>query len=79
MKKKFIIILLGLIVMVIMGLFLATGRARTDVYLGDFELSKDGKTMTLKVGVSSSAGYIRKMKRSSGSTNYYYTFYCIYH
>ena len=75
MKKKFIIILLGLIVMVIMGLFLATGRARTDVYLGDFELSKDGKTMTLKVGVSSSAGYIRKMKRSSGSTNYYYTFY----
>ena len=31
--------------------------------------------MTLKVGVSSSAGYIRKMKRTSGSMNYYLTFY----
>ena len=31
--------------------------------------------MTIKVGVSSSAGYIRKMKRTSGSMNGYYTFY----
>ena len=31
--------------------------------------------MTIKVGVSSSAGYVRKMKRTSGSMNYYYTFY----
>jgi len=31
--------------------------------------------MELKVGVSSSAGYIRKMKRTSGGTNGYYTFY----
>ena len=45
------------------------------MFLKDFELSQDGKTMTLKVGVSSSAGYVRKMKRTSGSMNYYFTFY----
>lgn len=31
--------------------------------------------MILKVGISSSSGYIRKMKKTSGSMNYYYTFY----
>ena len=63
------------IVLVLVGLFIASGGARTDVFLKDFELSQDGKTMTLKVGVASSAGYIRKMKRTSGSTNGYYTFH----
>ena len=52
-----------------------SGRARTDVYLKNFEVSSDGKIMTLKVGVTSSTGYIRKMRRTSGSMNYYYTFY----
>ena len=36
-----------------------------------------GKTITLKVGVSSSAGYVRKIKQTSGSSNGYYTFYSI--
>lgn len=72
MKKKILIIS---IIIVVIGLFLASGGSRTDVYLKDFELSQDGKTMTLKVGVSSSAGYVRKMKRTGGSMNYYYTFY----
>ena len=52
-----------------------SGRARTDVYLKNFEVSSDGKIMTLKVGVTSSTGYIRKMRRTSGSMNYYYIFY----
>jgi len=52
-----------------------SGRARTDVYLKNFEVSSDGKTMTLEVGVTSSTGYVRKIKRTSGSMNYYYTFY----
>ena len=75
MKKRNIIICIIVIAIILMGLFLASGGSRTDVFLRDYEISKDGKTMTLKVGVSSSAGYIRKMKRTSGSTNYYYTFY----
>ena len=78
MKKKIIIISILVIICVGLILLLSTGRARTDVYLKDFEVSSDGKTMTLKVGVSSSAGYVRKMKRTSGSTNGYYTFYSTY-
>lgn len=75
MKKKILIISIIAIVLVLVGLFIASGGARTDVFLKDFELSQDGKAMTLKVGVSSSAGYVRKMKRTSGSMNYYFTFY----
>ena len=74
MKKKIFIVSI-VVVILLVGLLLLTGRARTDVYLKDFELSADGKTMTLKVGVTSSSGYVRKMKRTSGSTNGYYTFY----
>lgn len=75
MKKKVMIISFIILVLIVMGFFLALGGKRTDVFLKDFELSQDGKTMTLKVGVSSSAGYIRKMKQTSGSMNYYFTFY----
>lgn len=77
MKKKIII---GSVIVVFLTslLFLLTGRARTDVYLKDFELSLDGKTMTIKVGVSSSSGYVRKIKQTSGSSNGYYTFYSTY-
>ena len=75
MKKRNIIICIIVVTIILVGLFLVSGGSRTDVFLRDYEISQDGKTMTLKVGVSSSAGYIRKMKRTSGSTNYYYTFY----
>lgn len=75
MKRK-ILVGIGILIIILIGSFiLLTGRARTDVVLGGYDLSADGKTMTLKVGVSSSAGYIRKMKRTSGSMNYYLTFY----
>jgi len=77
-NKKLIIVCIVVVAIIAIGLFLSTGRARTDVYLKDFEVSADGKTLTLKVGVSSSAGYIRKMKRTSGGTNGYYTFYATY-
>ena len=79
MKKKIVIIGIIIVIAIIgVSLFLISGRARTDVFLKDFQLSKDGKTMTLKVGVSSSAGYIRKIKQTSGSSNGYYTFYSTY-
>ena len=75
MKRK-ILVGIGILIIILIGSFiLLTGRARTDVVLGGYDLSADGKIMTLKVGVSSSAGYIRKMKRTSGSMNYYLTFY----
>lgn len=74
MNKKVLIILI-IAIMILGILFLLTGRARTDVFLADYEISEDGKIMTLKVGVSSSTGYVRTMKRTSGSMNYYFTFY----
>jgi len=74
-NKRILIISIILVVIVLVVLFLSSGGSRADVFLKDFELSQDGKTMTLKVGVSSSAGYIRKMKQTSGSMNYYFTFY----
>ena len=75
MRKKILIGIIVLVIILIGSFIFLTGGARTDVFLGDYALSADGKTMTLKVGVSSSAGYIRKMKRTSGSMNYYLTFY----
>jgi len=78
MKNKKVLIIISLIIIsiIVINLFFISGRARTDVYLKDFELSSDGKTMTLKVGVSSSSGYIRKIKQTS--KNGYYTFYSTY-
>jgi len=74
MRKR--IAILGIVVVFLVGvLFLSTGGARTDVFLHTFEVSEDGKTMTLNVEVTSSAGYIRKMKQTSGSMNPYLTFY----
>ena len=70
--KKYLILISILVVIVF---FILTGRSRTDVYLKEYEVSNDGKNITLKVGVSGSSGYIRKMKRTSGSMNYYLTFY----
>lgn len=74
-NKKIIISVLVVILVIITGCFLSTGGARTDVVLRDFSFDEKCNQMTIKVGVSSSAGYIRKMKRTSGSINGYYTFY----
>ena len=76
MKKKIVISVVILILVIVMiGLLLLTGGARTDVYLKEFSIDKKCNQMTIKVGVSSSTGYVRKMKRTSGSMNYYCTFY----
>ena len=77
-KKRLLIIICVVIMMICGGLLLFFGRARTDVYLKDFQVSDDGKTIILKVGVSSSVGYVRKIKQTSGSSNGYYTFYSTY-
>ena len=76
MNKKIVIVSsFVLIFVIVIGFFLSTGRARTDVYLKEFSVDEKCNQMIIKVGVSGSAGYVRKMKRTSGSMNYYYTFY----
>lgn len=77
-KKRVLMIVIMIFLLIIIGLFFITGRARTDVYLNDFEVIDNGNKMILKVSISGSSGYIRKMKRTSGSMNYYYTFYSTY-
>ena len=63
MKKKNIIIIASIVIIGLLSLFvLITGSVRTDVYLKDYEISSDGKTMTLIVDVTNSSGYVRKMK-----------------
>lgn len=74
-KRMLIIIITILVLLSVLIILLITGKPRIDVFLKDFIISPSGETMTLKVGVTSSIGYIRKMKRTSGSMNYYLTFY----
>jgi len=64
MKKVIIGILCGIVVLAGV-VFFSTGRARTDVFLHKFDVSEDGKILTMNVGVTSSAGYIRKMKQTN--------------
>lgn len=74
MKKiKIIIPILTLILIVI---YFATGFIpRYDVFLKSYKVSTDGNTITLKVGVSGSSGYIRTVKKDLGGDNFYLTFY----
>lgn len=74
-NKKIIISIVVVILMILAGWFLSTGGARTDVFLRDFTYDEKCNQITIKVGVSSSVGYVRKMKQISGSMNGYYTFY----
>ena len=73
--KKVILGIVIVVLIIFIALFLSTGGARTDVHLIDFEVSENGKTIILHVGVSSSAGYIRDMKQKSIDTSEYLTFY----
>lgn len=61
--KKVIIFLLSTII-VLGGIYFAGSGfiVRNDVYLTDFSVSEDGSEMTLYVGVTGSAGYIRTFK-----------------
>lgn len=74
-KTKILFLIIGVLLLGLLLMLGITGRARNDVYLKNYVISEDGKTMTLNVGVASSSGYVRKMKRTSGSMNYYLTFY----
>ncbi len=73
--KKVIIGIVSVILIVFVALFISTGGARTDVHLRNYQVSEDGKTMTITVELASSAGYIRDMKLKNDNGDYYLTFY----
>ncbi len=61
--KKVLTMILAVIVMLGGVYFIGSGfTVRNDVVLYDFDVSEDGSSVTLNVGVSSSAGYIRDLK-----------------
>ena len=75
MKKK---ILLGILaVVLLMGvLFLVgTGFAKREVYLAEYTVSEDGRTLTFSVGVPTSMGYVRGFTRKQVQGLQYLTFY----
>lgn len=58
--------IVGIIVAVVLSLFLlwfvGTGFTRINsVYINEYRVSEDGKTMTINIGVASSADHVRKL------------------
>lgn len=78
MKKKNLV-LITIIVSGILVMSFLTGTGlmkRTDVALGEYSVSEDGKTLTFHAGVTSSMGYTRGFKDNGGGVKpHYLTFY----
>lgn len=73
MVKKSIIVIVITALFMIAAFLVSTGfNERTDVYLGDFSISKDGKELTFTAGVFSSMGYIRGYKDEGGGVKPHY-------
>lgn len=72
--KKIIIIIILLLIPLIF-LLIEKNRKITNVFLKDYEVSPDGKTIKIEVGVSSSMGYIKNIRVTQGAENQYITFY----
>ena len=74
MKKLKII--LPIVLLIIIAIYFLTGFIpRYDVFLKSYKVSTDGNTITLKIGVAGSSGYIRTVKKDLGGDNFYLTFY----
>lgn len=78
MKKKIKVTVILSLIIVIGLLFLSTGGKISGIMLTDYSISEDGNVMTLKVGVASSMGYIRKLKASEDGNKKLITFYSTY-
>lgn len=79
MKKivKIMVIIAVTIFIALAGLyFVGSGfLPRTDMGLGEYSVSEDGKSMTITAGVMSSAGAARSCKASYEGENAYLTFF----
>lgn len=73
MGRKRIIAIVIIALFIIAAFLVSTGFSeRTDVYLGDFSISEDGKELTFTAGVPSSMGYIRGYKDEGGGVKPHY-------
>ena len=77
MKKK--IRNIAIVLLIVIGLLLCvSGGKMAGIMLIDYSIPKDSNVMTLNVGVSSSMGFVRKMKSSQNGNKKYITFYSTY-
>lgn len=61
MKK--ILIIAGIVIAIFTAYFVGTGFVKnTSVFIENYSLSEDGGTMTVKIGVASSMGFVRTIK-----------------
>lgn len=60
-KKRKILFAAAVVLIVMAVSLLILGGKRDDVMIEDFWVSADGSEMTLKAGVATSAGYLRKI------------------
>ena len=73
MVRKRIIAIVIIALFIIAAFLVSTGFSeRTDVYLGDFSISEDGKELIFTAGVPSSMGYIRGYKDEGGGVKPHY-------
>lgn len=74
MKKALCALCALLLVLALLFVYSGFGR-RTDVYVGEFELSEDGKALTMHTGIWSSMGYTRAVRTKRAGTTLQCTFY----
>lgn len=68
MKKKIIYIVIFIILVALVWIIGSGFIKRTDVYLADYSVSKDGSEITLQVGIAGSMGYIRDFLNDTNKT-----------
>ena len=79
LAKRVVVILLDVILVLAAVYVIGTGLMRRgDVYIGEYTVSEDGKTMEIRAGVASSIGYIRSASPKKDENRLKLTFYAAF-
>jgi hypothetical protein len=77
--KKVLVVFLSVILALATVYFIGTGLMRRgDVYIGEYSVSEDGKTMEIRAGVAGSMGYIRSAAPKRDGDRLKLTFYAAF-
>ena len=76
MVKQVLAVILGVICILSVVYLVGTGlMRRSDVFVGEFTVAEDGKTMEISAGVASSMGYIRSVSQRKDGEKLNISFY----
>ncbi|MBQ8815155.1 MAG: hypothetical protein IJZ85_11760 [Lachnospiraceae bacterium] len=74
--KQILAVSLGVILILSAVYLVGTGlMKRSDVFVGEFTVAEDGKTMEIRAGVASSMGYIRSVSQRKDGDRLNISFY----